>query len=262
MVDYQNAKIYKLWSPSQNLVYIGSTTQKLSQRKTKHVSDFKSWQNGKKNFVTSFTILECEDNRIELIENYPCNSREELLKREGYYIKELDCVNKCVSGRTQKEYREEHKEELAKKHKEWRQNNKEEILKKKKEYYQDNKEELAKKHKEYRNEHKEELAKKNKEYRIDNKEEISKRGKEKITCECGSILRKTDLERHKRSKRHLYFLEHGKFPEIKAKEKITCDCGSIVTKPKLERHKKTKKHLTFVESQKEEKEYTTIIFID
>ena len=232
MVDYQNAKIYKLWSPSQNLVYIGSTTQKLSQRKTAHVSDFKKWKNGKYNFVTSFTILEFEDHRIELIENYPCNNKEELLKREGYYIKELDCVNKCVSGRTQKEY------------------------------YQDNKEELAKKHKEYRNEHKEELAKKNKEYRIDNKEEISKRGKEKITCECGSILRKTDLERHKRSKRHLYFLEHGKFPEIKGKAILCqCECGLTLRKDDLARHKKTKKHLTFVESQKE-KEYTTIIFID
>ena len=143
MVDYQNAKIYKLWSPSQNLVYIGSTTQKLSQRKTKHVSDFKSWQNGKMNFVTSFSVLEFEDHRIELIENYPCNSKEELLKREGYYIKELDCINKCVSGRTQKEYYQDNKEELAKKHKEYYQNNKEELAKKKKQYQIDNKEEIS-----------------------------------------------------------------------------------------------------------------------
>jgi hypothetical protein len=78
VVDYQNGKIYKLWSPSQNLVYIGSTTQSLAMRKGGHVSCFKFWQNGKFRFVTSFTILECEDNRIDLLEAYPCNNKMEL----------------------------------------------------------------------------------------------------------------------------------------------------------------------------------------
>jgi hypothetical protein len=229
-IDYQNAKIYKLYSPSENLVYIGSTTQKLSQRKTKHVSDFKSWQNGKMNFVTSFSVLEFEDHRIELIENYPCNSKEELLKREGYYIKELDCINKVISGRTQKEYRQDNKEEIAKKHKEYRERNKEEIVKKKKIY------------------------------RTENKKEISERKKEKITCECTAIVTKDHLAEHRRTKRHLYFLEHGKFPEIKGKAILCqCECGLTLRKDDLARHKKSKNHLAFIESQKE-KEYATIIF--
>ena len=33
-------------------------------------------------------------NKIELIENYPCNSKEELTAREGYHIKQKNCVNK------------------------------------------------------------------------------------------------------------------------------------------------------------------------
>jgi hypothetical protein len=82
-----------------------------------------------------------------------------------------------------------------------------------------------------------------------------------ITCDCGSTLRKDDLERHKKTEKHLYFLEHGKLPEIKGK-KITCECGSSFCKNELSRHEKTKKHLTFVESQKKEKEYVKIIFID
>ena len=33
---------------------------------------------------------------IELVENYPCNSKEELEKKEGEYIKNNECVNKLL----------------------------------------------------------------------------------------------------------------------------------------------------------------------
>jgi len=281
VVDYQNGKIYKLWSPSnEGLIYIGSTTQNLSMRKGGHSKDFKKWQNRKRNFVTSFTVLECEDNRIDLLEAYPCSNKMELLKREGYWIKKINCLNKNIAGRTPKDYREDNKEEISKKQKSYREKNKEKILEKQKSYREANKEGIKK-------------------YYEKNKEEISTKRKEKITCDCGSIvtkchlerhkktekhlsffglakllevkchqitcdcgstLRKDDLERHKKTEKHLYFLEHGKLPEIKGK-KITCECGSSFCKNELSRHEKTKKHLTFVESQKKEKEYVKIIFI-
>ncbi len=130
VVDYQNAKIYKLWSPSQNLVYIGSTIQNLAVRKGGHVVAFKKWQNGKYHFITSFTILESEDNRIDLLEAYPCNNKSELLAREGYWIKKLTCVNKCIPGQTRKEHYVDNKKEILKKQKAYNFKNKE----KKKEY--------------------------------------------------------------------------------------------------------------------------------
>jgi hypothetical protein len=36
MPNYQNAKIYKLWSPEGDDIYIGSTTQSLAVRKAGH----------------------------------------------------------------------------------------------------------------------------------------------------------------------------------------------------------------------------------
>jgi hypothetical protein len=36
MPNYQNAKIYKLWSPEGDDIYIGSTTQPLFARKAQH----------------------------------------------------------------------------------------------------------------------------------------------------------------------------------------------------------------------------------
>jgi predicted GIY-YIG superfamily endonuclease len=36
MPDYKNGKIYKLWSPQGDEIYIGSTTQSLAKRKAEH----------------------------------------------------------------------------------------------------------------------------------------------------------------------------------------------------------------------------------
>ena len=44
-----------------------------------------------------------ENCKIELVENYVCSSIAELHKREGYYIKNNDCINKNISGRSAKE---------------------------------------------------------------------------------------------------------------------------------------------------------------
>ena len=41
-----------------------------------------------------------ENCKIELVENYACNSKEELNAREGFYIQNNECVNKLVAGRT------------------------------------------------------------------------------------------------------------------------------------------------------------------
>ena len=45
--------------------------------------------------------------KIELIENYPAESKAMLQKQEGHYIKNTYCVNKKVEGRTRKEYQED-----------------------------------------------------------------------------------------------------------------------------------------------------------
>ena len=44
---------------------------------------------------------------IELVENYPCNTKEELMAREGHYIRERATLNHMIAGRTEKEWRED-----------------------------------------------------------------------------------------------------------------------------------------------------------
>jgi len=124
MPDYKNSKIYKLWSPEGDEIYIGSTTQSLAQRKAKHKCHIG---------VCNSSILfeKYTDVRIELLEEYPCDNKEQLLKKEGEYIRNNNCVNKVVPGRTNKEssknYYENNKEHVKEHHKEYRENNKEKI---------------------------------------------------------------------------------------------------------------------------------------
>jgi len=43
-------------------------------------------------------------------------------------------------------------------------------------------------------------------YRQINKQRISERDKQKIECECGSIVRRSDIAQHRRSKKHTEYL--------------------------------------------------------
>ena len=53
---YLRGKIYRLYSPSQDIQYIGSTIDHLSKRLGGHKAKYKGWKNGKDNYITSFEL--------------------------------------------------------------------------------------------------------------------------------------------------------------------------------------------------------------
>jgi hypothetical protein len=158
MPDYQNGKIYKLWSPQGEEIYIGSTTQSLAKRKSQHK------ENRSKMSYSKILFEKYDDVKIELIEEYPCENRMQLEKREGEHIRNNNCINKVVSGRTHKEYYEENKEYIK-----YNENNKEKRLAYHKEYYKNNVEKI----KEYNENNKEKKSAYYKEWREKNKEKRS-----------------------------------------------------------------------------------------
>jgi len=104
MPNYQNGKIYMIWGGDDR--YYGSTIDTLSRRFGKHTSS----SNCKSRIIfDKYGVKNC---KIELVELFPCNSKEELNAREGFYIRNNTCVNRCIAGRTKKEYHEEHKEHI------------------------------------------------------------------------------------------------------------------------------------------------------
>jgi hypothetical protein len=161
---YKNGKLYKLVSSLTNDVYIGSTIKTLNTRLSEHKSGYNFFIEKKGTNCRSSRLFEkgIDEVTIELIENYSCNSRSELEKRERFYIEKIiNCINRCIPTRTKKEYC---------------QANKQAILAKNKEYYHAN------------------------------KDTISAKAKVKITCECGQLLTKVNLARHKKSIKHTDYM--------------------------------------------------------
>jgi hypothetical protein len=102
MPDYQKSKIYQIiptCEHEEGEVYIGSTTRLLCERNANH----RKPNNPTKAYIL-FKKYGKENCKIELIENYPCNSREELNKREGEIIRSRMCVNyHYLVGKTKEE---------------------------------------------------------------------------------------------------------------------------------------------------------------
>ncbi len=105
-MDYQKGKIYKIESHLGDKIYVGATTKEyLSQRMTTHRKGYIQWKNGKFQNISSFQLFEeygIENCQIVLLEICPCNSKDELNAREAHHIRNLQCVNKLIPGRTKK----------------------------------------------------------------------------------------------------------------------------------------------------------------
>ena len=133
---YKNAKIYKIIDNTNNDIYIGSTTQaRLSRRLSGHKQDAKLNKG-----CVSKQIINNGDYKIVLIENYSCNSKDELLAREQFYIDKFDCINKQRAKSCHQvlleQYRKHHQKYKEKRNqyaRDWKSKNKE-AMKKQKEF--------------------------------------------------------------------------------------------------------------------------------
>ena len=163
------AKIYKIVDNTNENKYIGSTCKTLKGRLLKHKSNYKIFLKGNYCNVSSFDILKNNDYHIELLENCNIKTKKELLQREQYFIRNNECVNKYIPGRSLREYREDNKDKI----------------------------------KLYRNNNKDKIKESSKNYYIVNKDKIN----EKFDCECGGKYIKTHKSRHIKSLKHQEFIQ-------------------------------------------------------
>ena len=210
MPNYENGKIYCLRSHQTDDVYYGSTTQKLAVRKGGHKGSYKRWVAGKGKYMTSFELLKYDDCYIELVELYPCKCREELGRREGEIIRDNECINKNITGRTAKEWRLVNADKIKEKQnllyksgyfKEYRLVNADKI----KEHRLANVEKKIVYDKAYY------LANvdKKKGYYLDNIDKIKARMKVKITCICGSVIQKSSKTAHSKTRKHRIYVKEN-----------------------------------------------------
>jgi hypothetical protein len=183
--------IYKITCNITNNIYIGSTTQKLNVRISKHMYKYKLYKNGLSHFVSSYLIFDNNDYKYECIEEIEVDTKEEILLREKWYIQNNKCVNYNNPIESKQEYKKRHK-----------------IANKK--YYETHKQEIKDKQREYNEEHKDNKREYDKQYRLKNLDKIKKYNNEKLNCPCGGCFTKINKSRHNKSNMHIEYLENLK----------------------------------------------------
>jgi len=209
--------VYKL-TFENGQTYIGSTNN-LAQRLREHKSD--CYREKWRHLPIYQCMRECPDFDCNVLIQENC-TKEVARQLEQRYIEihqpTLNCVRAFQSKeqrkQQRKEYRERNKEQISLQKKENREKHKEKIALKDKEKYIRNREQILLKSKESYKRNKEQILLKQKEYREQNKEQISLKRKKSITCECGSIVIKDSLARHKRTKKHLEFIMATKLKSV------------------------------------------------
>ena len=214
MVNYKNSKLYLIRSRNSDKVYVGSTCNTLTKRLSQHKNNYKTYlakDRPKQHYVSVYVVFDCNDVYIELLKNCPCEDKNELRKIEGETIRNTECVNLRIAGRTTNQYYEEHKEHLAKCKKQYRLVHKEHLAKCSKQYAKENKEHIKDYQKQYGIDNKEHLKERSRQYYLENKELIIQRSNARFKtlvlvrtdCACGGHYTTGGKKRHLRTRRCL-----------------------------------------------------------
>ena len=126
--------------------------------------------------IDLFNKYGVENCKIILLEKIELKSKEELRAKEAEFIRKPKCINRSIPTRTKQQYYNE---------------NKESILKKQHQKYMENIDEMHQKRKQLR-----------------------EKNKELINCECGSCIYKYKIRDHKKTKKHLDYLENNNLNNI------------------------------------------------
>ena len=164
---YANAKIYRIVSNVTGEQYYGSTTEPtLARRLAKHRNSYNLYKFGKSPYYSSFKILETDDYDIVLVENYSCNSKDELHTRERFYIENNECVNKNIPNKMNDVGKNEYG-------------------------------------KLYKRENKQSIKQYNSDYYSINKHQILKEAMKPIFCDaCNKTISNSNMSKHIKTKRH------------------------------------------------------------
>lgn len=149
-MGYESGKIYKLIC-EDGTYYIGSTVRSLSSRLASHKHASKA-----SNTSTAYAHINTigwDHVRIQLIELFPCESKDQLLQRESWHIGEAKHDNACLNTRSPVAVAEVHREQC-------------------KEYYRQHRDAILESRRKYHEEHREERANYNKEYAVRNAESL------------------------------------------------------------------------------------------
>lgn len=132
--EFQFGKIYKIVNNVNDDFYVGSTVTTLALRMSRHRASAKTQTHLK--MFKAFGEIGVNNFSIELIEDFSCDTKQELRAREDHFIRLLkpnyNSVNAVFNKEKRKEYMtdylpkyiEKNREEISEYKKKWKEDNK------------------------------------------------------------------------------------------------------------------------------------------
>ena len=128
------------------------------------------------------------------MEDYPCNSKQELERREGELIRNTECVNKNIAGRTAKERYEDDRDKYLERFRQYHKSNTKRRNEYTKEYRENNKDKVKEqKRKDYEN----------------RREAILTKLKQPWICECCITTTKGNKNHHLKKAKHQNYINQA-----------------------------------------------------
>lgn len=200
-------RIYKVQHLDSSLCYIGSTCNTVRDRWRLHKNAFSRWVKDKGNQKPASLYPFLEQYGIDrfqmlLIKEYQIVDKKHLFVYEQLAINRTkSCCNqnaalqlvgsRCMANHYAREHRQLNKQAISNINRKYRQANKQVISEKGQEYRQANRQVINEK---------------NREYYQANKQSKYAKASIKVKCECGTMIRKRELSRHKKSTKHVNLL--------------------------------------------------------
>lgn len=264
---YKNGKIYKILCVDGHYYY-GSTIQRLYERLSSHKKLSKT---AKTVLYNHINIIGWDNASMQLVEDYPCETNQQLRAKEDEYItKSKDdplCLNVNRAYVSEDEYkkkmkeyyeenkdailtysvfyREDHRDEILEKKSAYREKNRTLLCEKQKKYVQQNSERVHKAKKKYYENHKEEYAEYYKEYRKAHQQRIQAKqlewSKKKREENAEQIAKDREYKLQQRK-------EKSDARMKKECEIHTCECGGTYQLYRKSRHDTSKKHTDFIKT--------------
>jgi hypothetical protein len=262
---YRRGKIYSMTGIDGHY-YIGSTTMSLTDRFHHHKEYSKTHDTRVYEYCKR---VGWKNITMELIEDYPCDSSQELHEREEYHLEPVRgdpfCLNVnrahlTVEERTEqaKQYNEAHRQEATERTKKYRQEHHAAILEKEEAYRKAHRVELAEKQKEYVKTHPDKVKEtrktqyeKNKETHAAYMKEYTEKNKEKIkeykAAWSQQKKEKTKEERAEQSRIKREAREQKTQQRIAHDRAIvTCECGGTYQNYRKKRHDSSALHVRWI----------------
>jgi len=189
--DFSNSTIYHIRHiETKKVVYVGSTTNFLIRKnKHKHSCTKPNINNNNKHYnqpIYQYIRDNGDFNNFEIIPvlQLSLENNIQLLIEEQKEIDKYDTLVNCKNSKQDTElYKKESLERLNK----WREDNPDREKQAKKDYTTKHRDKILQNHKDRYNA---------------NKTNINEKRKEKMTCECGCIVRKADITKHIKTMKH------------------------------------------------------------